>query len=312
MQVEASLLAEGRVLEGDTHRSWSPGSPPGIPGSTNMMRVLRVGGPRTAWPRPTASSEPERRPASMPHAWYAGHAPAGVVEWQTRGTQNALPARACGFESRSRHMSETSPVPVAPAAAPSGPTKRVLVAEDEAIIRLDLAEMLTEAGYEVVGQASDGEQAVALAASLKPDIVIMDVKMPVMDGISAAEQIGKERLCPSSCSPRSARPELVERARDAGVMAYIVKPFTASDVTPALDIALPSRWAELKTLEAEVADLGDRLETRKAVDRAKGVLMTKLKITEADAFRWIQKTAMDRRMSMREVADAVVAGMEKA
>lgn len=208
-------------------------------------------------------------------------------------------------------MSETSPVPVAPAAAPSRPTKRVLVAEDEAIIRLDLAEMLTEAGYEVVGQASDGEQAVALAASLKPDIVIMDVKMPVMDGISAAEQIGKERLCPVVMLTAFSQTELVERARDAGVMAYIVKPFTASDVTPALDIAL-SRWAELKTLEAEVADLGDRLETRKAVDRAKGVLMTKLKITEADAFRWIQKTAMDRRMSMREVADAVVAGMEKA
>ena len=208
-------------------------------------------------------------------------------------------------------MSETSPVPVAPAAAPSGPSKRVLVAEDEAIIRLDLAEMLTEAGYEVVGQASDGEQAVALAASLKPDIVIMDVKMPVMDGISAAEQIGKERLCPVVMLTAFSQTELVERARDAGVMAYIVKPFTASDVTPALDIAL-SRWAELNTLEAEVADLGDRLETRKAVDRAKGVLMTKLKITEADAFRWIQKTAMDRRMSMREVADAVVAGMEKA
>lgn len=208
-------------------------------------------------------------------------------------------------------MSETSPVPVAPAAAPSAPAKRVLVAEDEAIIRLDLAEMLTEAGYEVVGQASDGEQAVALATSLKPDIVIMDVKMPVMDGISAAEQIGKDRLCPVVMLTAFSQTELVERARDAGVMAYIVKPFTASDVTPALDIAL-SRWAELKTLEAEIADLGDRLETRKAVDRAKGVLMTKLKITEGDAFRWIQKTAMDRRMSMREVADAVVAGMEKA
>lgn len=208
-------------------------------------------------------------------------------------------------------MSETSPVPVAPAAAPSASAKRVLVAEDEAIIRLDLAEMLTEAGYEVVGQASDGEQAVALATSLKPDIVIMDVKMPVMDGISAAAQIGKERLCPVVMLTAFSQTELVERARDAGVMAYIVKPFTASDVTPALDIAL-SRWAELKTLEAEIADLGDRLETRKAVDRAKGVLMTKLKITEGDAFRWIQKTAMDRRMSMREVADAVVAGMEKA
>ena len=202
-------------------------------------------------------------------------------------------------------MSETTPP-----AAPSS-TKRVLVAEDEAIIRLDLAEMLGEAGYEVVGQAGDGEQAVAMALDLKPDIVIMDVKMPVMDGITAAEQIGKERICPVVMLTAFSQTELVERARDAGVMAYVVKPFTASDVTPALDIAL-SRWGELKALEAEVADLGDRLETRKAVDRAKGVLMTKLKISEADAFRWIQKTAMDRRMGMREVADAVVAGMEKA
>ena len=202
-------------------------------------------------------------------------------------------------------MSETPP----PAAPPS--TKRVLVAEDEAIIRLDLAEMLQEAGYDVVGQAGDGEQAVAMALDLRPDIVIMDVKMPVMDGITAAEQIGKERICPVVMLTAFSQTELVERARDAGVMAYVVKPFTASDVTPAIDIAL-SRWSELKALEAEVADLGDRLETRKAVDRAKGVLMTKLKISEADAFRWIQKTAMDRRMGMREVAEAVVAGMEKA
>ena len=189
--------------------------------------------------------------------------------------------------------------------------KRVLVAEDEAIIRMDLAEMLGEAGYDVVGQAGDGEQAVELARSLRPDIVIMDVKMPVMDGLTAAEQIGAERICPVVMLTAFSQTELVERARDAGVMAYVVKPFTSGDITPAIDIAL-SRWAELKTLEDEVADLGERLETRKAVDRAKGVLMTKLKISEADAFRWIQKTAMDRRMGMREVAEAVVAGMEKA
>jgi AmiR/NasT family two-component response regulator len=189
--------------------------------------------------------------------------------------------------------------------------KRILVAEDEAIIRLDLAEMLGEAGYEVVGQASNGEQAVEMATSLRPDLVIMDVKMPVMDGITAAEQIGKERICPVVMLTAFSQTELVERARDAGVMAYIVKPFTATDVVPAIDIAL-SRWGELKTLESEVADLGERLETRKSVDRAKGVLMTKLKITESEAFRWIQKTAMDRRMGMKEVADAVVAGMEKA
>jgi response regulator NasT len=185
--------------------------------------------------------------------------------------------------------------------------KRILVAEDEAIIRLDLAEMLTEAGYEVVGQASNGEQAVALAEELRPDLVIMDVKMPVLDGISAAEQIGAARICPVVMLTAFSQTELVERARDA----YVVKPFTRADVTPAIDIAV-SRWAELKELEAEVADLGERLETRKAVDRAKGVLMAKLKISEGDAFRWIQKTAMDRRMGMREVAEAVVAGMEKA
>ena len=191
------------------------------------------------------------------------------------------------------------------------PRHRVLVAEDEAIIRLDLAEMLGEAGYDVVGQAGDGEQAVDLARALTPDIVIMDVKMPVLDGITAAETIGKERICPVVMLTAFSQKELVERARDAGVMAYVVKPFTATDVMPALEIAL-SRWAELKTLESEVADLGERLETRKAVDRAKGVLMAKLKISEAEAFRWIQKTAMDRRMGMREVAEAVVAGMEKA
>lgn len=189
-----------------------------------------------------------------------------------------------------------------------GGSLRILVAEDEAIIRLDLAEMLTEAGHEVVGQASNGEQAVELAMELQPDLVILDVKMPVMDGISAAEAIGKERICPVVMLTAFSQKELVERARDAGVMAYIVKPFTPKDVLPAIDIAR-SRWAEAKTLEAEIADLGDRLETRKAVDRAKGILMTKLKISEADAFRWIQKTAMDRRMGMREVADAVISGM---
>ncbi|MGE9807707.1 MULTISPECIES: ANTAR domain-containing response regulator [unclassified Janibacter] len=195
--------------------------------------------------------------------------------------------------------------------APESGRKRIVVAEDEALIRLDLAEMLEDHGYEVVGQASDGEQAVAMATSLSPDLVIMDVKMPVMDGLTAAEQIGSQRLCPVVMLTAFSQTELVERARDAGVMAYIVKPFTAADVTPAIDIAL-SRWSEVQALEAEVADLGERLETRKAVERAKGVLMKKLKITEAEAFRWIQKTAMDRRLGMKEVADAVVAGMEKA
>lgn len=189
--------------------------------------------------------------------------------------------------------------------------QRVLLAEDEALIRLDLAEMLTEAGYDVVGQASNGEEAVSLADELRPDLIIMDVKMPIMDGLTAAETIGEQRICPVIMLTAFSQKELVERARDAGVMAYIVKPFTVSDVTPAIEVAL-SRWSELKALESEVADLGERLETRKAVEKAKGVLMKKLKITEAEAFRWIQKTAMDRRLGMREVSDAVVSGMDKA
>ena len=205
---------------------------------------------------------------------------------------------------------EPAPVPVdsSPDGASGGGGLRIVVAEDEALIRLDLAEMLEELGYDVVGEASDGEQAVALVNEHKPDVVIMDVKMPVLDGISAAEQIGKERIAPVIMLTAFSQKELVERARDAGVMAYIVKPFTQADLAPAVDIAT-SRWAELKALEGEIADLGERLETRKAVDRAKGILMTRLKLSEADAFRWIQKTAMDRRLGMREVADAVISQM---
>lgn len=187
---------------------------------------------------------------------------------------------------------------------------RIVVAEDEALIRLDLAEMLGEGGYDVVGQASDGEQAVELTREHRPDLVIMDVKMPVLDGISAAEIIGKEQLAPVVMLTAFSQKELVERARDAGVMAYIVKPFTQADLAPAIDIAR-SRWTQMRALESEIADLGERLETRKAVDRAKGVLMTQLKLSEAEAFRWIQKTAMDRRLGMREVADAVITGLPK-
>ena len=212
---------------------------------------------------------------------------------------------------------EQAPVPTAPEPTIEEPPTsagigglRIVVAEDEALIRLDLAEMLAELGYDVVGQASDGEQAVALVHEHRPDVVIMDVKMPVLDGISAAEQIGKERIAPVIMLTAFSQKELVERARDAGVMAYIVKPFTQADLAPAVDIAT-SRWAELKALEGEIADLGERLETRKAVDRAKGILMTRLKLTEADAFRWIQKTAMDRRLGMREVADTVIKGLAK-
>ena len=200
----------------------------------------------------------------------------------------------------------TDPAPAAPGQA----RLRIVVAEDEALIRLDLAEMLGESGYDVVGQASDGEQAVALTRKHRPDLVIMDVKMPVLDGISAAEEIGKDHIAPVIMLTAFSQRELVERARDAGVMAYIVKPFTQADLAPAIDIAR-SRWTELKALESEIADLGERLETRKAVDRAKGILMQQLKLSEAEAFRWIQKTAMDRRLGMREVAEAVVAGTPK-
>ena len=185
---------------------------------------------------------------------------------------------------------------------------RLLVAEDETLIRLDLVEMLVEAGYEVVGQASDGEQAVALSRELKPDLVMMDIRMPVLDGISAAEQIGKERIAPVVMLTAFSQKELVERARDAGVMAYIVKPFTGSDLAPAIEIAR-SRWAEMHALESDVADIADQLATRKGVDRAKGMLRAQLKSSESEAFRWIQKTAMDRRLGMREVADAVVTDM---
>jgi two-component system, response regulator PdtaR len=204
---------------------------------------------------------------------------------------------------------DAHPLPSPPPRPDVVPVKaRILVAEDEALIRLDLAEMLAEAGYEVVGQASNGEQAVALSRELKPDLVLMDVKMPVLDGISAAEQIGKERIAPVVILTAFSQKELVERARDAGVMAYIVKPFTAADLAPAIGIAV-SRWAEMSALEAEIADLGERFETRKIVDRAKGVLMTQLMISEPEAFSWIQKTAMDRRLGMREVATMVVSGM---
>lgn len=185
---------------------------------------------------------------------------------------------------------------------------RVLVAEDEALIRLDLTEMLRETGHDVIGEASNGQEAIELARELGPDIIILDVKMPVLDGLSAAEVIGRESIAPVVMLTAFSQRELVERARDAGVMAYVVKPFTIADLTPAIEIAR-SRWAQTKALELEIADLEERLETRKSVDRAKGILMGKLRLSESDAFRWIQKTAMDRRMGMREVADAVIKSM---
>ena len=182
---------------------------------------------------------------------------------------------------------------------------RVLVAEDEALIRLDLVEMLHEEGYQVVGEAADGEQAVKLAGELNPDLVIMDVKMPKKDGIEAASVIAGERIAPVVILTAFSQRELVERARDAGAMAYLVKPFGKRDLVPAVELAM-SRFAELQALEAEVAGLNDQLATRKVVDRAKGMLMTKNGMTEPEAFRWIQRTAMDRRTTMKAVAEAVL------
>lgn len=184
-------------------------------------------------------------------------------------------------------------------------TTRVVIAEDEALIRLDLKEMLEEEGYSVVGEAGDGETAVALAREHRPDLVILDVKMPVLDGISAAERIAGDRIAPVLMLTAFSQRELVDRARDAGAMAYLVKPFSKSDVVPAIEMAV-SRFTELKTLEQEVVDLSQRLETRKLVDRAKSVLQTQYGLTEPAAFRWIQKTSMDRRLSMQQVAEAVI------
>lgn len=192
-------------------------------------------------------------------------------------------------------------------AAPSPPgARRVVIAEDEVLIRMDLAEMLAEEGYDVVGQAGDGAKAIELAEELRPDLVILDVKMPVLDGIAAAEHIASHRIAPVVILTAFSQRDLVERARDAGAMAYLVKPFSRTDLVPAIEMAV-SRFAEVGLLEQEVADLSERLETRKAVDRAKGVLQKELGLTEPEAFRWIQKTAMDLRLSMRQVAEGVVA-----
>ena len=188
------------------------------------------------------------------------------------------------------------------------PELRVLVVEDEALIRLDLAEMLTEEGYTVAGEAGDGEQAVDLARSLKPDLVIMDVKMPKVDGISAAATIVEERIAPVVMLTAFSQRDLIEQARDAGAMAYLVKPFARHELVPAIELAV-SRFAERRALEDEVATLSERLETRKIVDRAKGLLMTRQQMTEPEAFRWIQRTAMDRRTTMKAVAEAVVDGL---
>jgi len=190
-------------------------------------------------------------------------------------------------------------------AVTEGRSRRVLIAEDEALIRLDLREMLVEEGYDVCGEAGDGEAAVKLAEDLKPDLCIFDIKMPIMDGLAAAEKIATGRIAPVVILTAFSQRELVERARAAGAMAYLVKPFQKSDLVPAIEIAL-SRFAEMQALEAEVATLSDRLETRKLVERAKGTLMTAFSMTEPDAFKWIQRAAMATRMTMNQVAETII------
>lgn len=191
-------------------------------------------------------------------------------------------------------MSETTPS-----------ERTVVVAEDESLIRLDVMETLTDHGFRVIGEAADGEKAVELARTLRPSLVVMDVKMPLLDGISAAEIINKERLAPVVLLTAFSQRELVERASEAGALAYVVKPFGPNDLIPAIEIAL-SRYQQIGALEDEVADLAERLETRKILDRAKGILNDTMGLTEPEAFRWIQKASMDRRLTMREVAQTII------
>lgn len=191
------------------------------------------------------------------------------------------------------------------------PARRVLIAEDEALIRLDLAEMLREEGYEVVGEAGDGQEAVELAESLRPDLVILDVKMPRRDGIDAASEIAGKRIAPVVILTAFSQRELVERARDAGAMAYLVKPFTSGDLVPAIELAL-SRSEEISALEREVGSLSEQLATRKLVERAKGVLQSTQGLSEPEAFKWIQRAAMDKRTTMRQVAEVVLDNLDTA
>ncbi len=188
----------------------------------------------------------------------------------------------------------------------SSETIRVIIAEDEALIRLDLKEMLEEEGYSVVAEVGDGQQAVDRANELKPDLVILDIQMPVLDGLSAAEQIASARVAPVIVLTAFSQRELVERARDAGAMAYLVKPFSKNDLVPAIEVAR-GRFAEMSALDGEVRTLEERLEARKVIEKAKGRLMTDQGLTEAEAFRWIQRTAMNQRTSMKAVAQSIIA-----
>jgi len=186
---------------------------------------------------------------------------------------------------------------------------RVVIADDESIIRMDLKTLLEEMGHVVAGEAADGQKALELARSLRPDVVIMDIKMPVMDGLDAAKIIAEEKIAPVVLLTAYSQKDLIERAKQAGVFGYLVKPFQESDLMPAIEIAL-SRYLEVQDLETTVGDLENKLETRKLVDRAKGILMDKRKMSEAEAFRLIQQQSMNQRKSMREIAEAIVIAHE--
>jgi response regulator NasT len=187
--------------------------------------------------------------------------------------------------------------------------RRVVVAEDESLIRMDIVETLRDKGFDVVGEAGDGNKAVELAFALKPDLIVMDIKMPDLDGLSAAEKIAELKI-PVVLLTAFSQQELVTRAAEVGAMAFLVKPFSPQDLLPAIEIAL-SRHAQLVALESEIQDLGERLETRKLVERAKAVLSEKMKLTEPEAFRWIQKASMDRRLSMADVSRTVLDQLNK-
>jgi response regulator NasT len=187
--------------------------------------------------------------------------------------------------------------------------RRVVVAEDESLIRMDIVETLRDKGFDVVGEAGDGNKAVELAFALNPDLMVMDIKMPDLDGLSAAEKIAELRI-PVVLLTAFSQQELVTRAAEVGAMAFLVKPFSPQDLLPAIEIAL-SRHAQLIALETEIQDLGERLETRKLVERAKAVLSEKMKLTEPEAFRWIQKASMDRRLSMADVSRTVLEQLNK-
>lgn len=183
--------------------------------------------------------------------------------------------------------------------------RRVVVVEDEALIRMDIVEVLRENGFDVVGEAADGEAAIQLTRELRPDLVVMDITMPKMDGLTAAEAIDKERLAPVVMLTAFAQPEFVARAIEAGAIAYVVKPFTPERLLPQIEVAL-SRHQQMLTVEADATDARERLEMRKTLDRAKGLLQEKMKLSEPEAFRWIQKASMDRRLTMTEVSLAVI------